>query len=209
MNPALDLMLQKARYYSLPKDVIDKALKKWAGKTEWQELQEVTYEAYGPAGSALYIKCITSNTNRAASNVRAIIGKMWGTWAEPGAVAWQFGQKWVILINGKLKTETVKGNEVKTVIPYDKNTLEEDLLNLDIEDFQEEAGQCRVVTSFEAFTNVKKALDDASYSITDADIQYLPQNEITLSDEDMKAFEDMYNALEEDEDVDSIYHNVA
>lgn len=115
----------------------------------------------------------------------------------------------MILINGKLKTETVKGNEVKTVIPYDKNTLEEDLLNLDIEDFQEEAGQCRVVTSFEAFTNVKKALDDASYSITDADIQYLPQNEITLSDEDMKAFEDMYNALEEDEDVDSIYHNVA
>ncbi|MBP6910459.1 YebC/PmpR family DNA-binding transcriptional regulator [Patescibacteria group bacterium] len=82
-------------------------------------------------------------------------------------------------------------------------------MNLDIEDFQEEAGSCRVITSFEAFTTVKKALDDLGYSLADADMQYLPQNEITLSDEDMKSFEDLYNALEEDEDVDSIYHNVA
>ena len=95
------------------------------------------------------------------------------------------------------------------MIPYDTHALEEDLLSLDIEDLQEEGGQCRVVTSFEAFTGVKKSLDEMGYSITDADIQYLPQNEITLSDEDMKSFEDLYNALEEDEDVDSIYHNVA
>lgn len=209
MNPSLDLILQKARYHSLPKEVIDKALKKGAWKIEGQELQEVTYEGYGPAGSALFIKCIASNTNRTASNVRAILGKMGGTRAEPGAVAWQFNQKGVIVINWKLKTETIKGNEVKTVVPYDKNELEEDLMNLDIEDFQEEAGQCRVITSYESFITVKKWLDEMSYSIADADIQYLPQNEITLSDEDMKAFEELYNALEEDEDVDSIYHNVA
>ncbi len=160
MNPALDLILQKARYHSLPKEVIDKALKKGAGKVEGQELQEVMYEGYGPAGSALYIKCIASNTNRTASNVRAILGKMGGTWAEPGAVAWQFSQKGVIIINGKLKTETVKGNEIKTIIPYDKDQLEEDLMNLDIEDFQEEAGQCRVITSYEAFVNTKKGIEE-------------------------------------------------
>ena len=81
-------------------------------------------------------------------------------------------------------------------------------MNLDIEDFQEDAWQCRVVTSFEAFTSVKKALDANWYSIIDADIKYLPQNELTLSDEDFEAFEKLYEAVEDDEDVDSIYHNV-
>lgn len=76
MNPALDLVLQKARYHSLPREVIDKALKKGAGKLEGQELQELTYEAYGPAGSALYIKAITSNTNRSAASIRAIVARM-------------------------------------------------------------------------------------------------------------------------------------
>lgn len=94
-------------------------------------------------------------------------------------------------------------------MPYDTNALEEDLMNLDIEDFQEEAGQCRVVTSYEWFVTTKKGVEDLGYSIADADIHYLPQNEITLSDEDMQSFEGLYNALEEDEDVDSIYHNVA
>ena len=93
MNPALELVLQKARYHGLPKEVIDKALKKGAGKLEGQELQEVHYEAYGPAGSALYIKAITSNTNRSASNIRAIVVRMGGSMAEPGAVSWQFDQK--------------------------------------------------------------------------------------------------------------------
>lgn len=208
MNPALDMILQKARYNSLPREVIDKAIKKWAGKLEGQELQEVNYEAYGPAGSALYIKAITSNTNRSASNIRAIVARMGGNMAEPGAVSRQFDQKWVIIINGKLQNETVKGNNVTSTIPYELNQLEEDILALDIEDFQEEAGQCRIVTSFEAFTGVKKALDAKWYSIADADLQYLPQNEITLGDDDLKNFEQLYDALEEDEDVDSIYHNV-
>lgn len=208
MNPALDLMLQKARYHSLPRDVIDKALKKGAGKLEGQELQEVHYEAYGPAGSALYIKAITSNTNRSASNIRALVVRMGGTMAEPGAVSWQFDQKGVIVINGKLKVENIKGNDVTSVVPYDINSLENDLLELNIEDFQEEEGRCRIITSFEAFTGVKKSLDEQGYSIVDADLQYLPQNELTLSDEDFNTFQQLYDALEEDEDVDSIYHNV-
>lgn len=208
MNPALDLVLQKARYHSLPREVIDKALKKGAGKVEGEELQEVHYEAYGPAGSALYIKAITSNTNRSAASVRSIVARMWGSMAEPGAVSWQFDQKWVITINGKVKIENIKGNDVKSIVPYNTNELEEELMELDIEDFQEEAGSFRIVTSFEAFINVKKALEEKSYSIADADLYYLPQNELTLSDEDMQKFSDLYDALEEDEDVDSIYHNV-
>jgi transcriptional/translational regulatory protein YebC/TACO1 len=83
MNPQLDLMLQKARQYNLPREVVDKAIKKGCGELEGENLQEVMYEGYGPAGSALYIKCIASNTNRTASTVRAVLGKMGGTMAEP------------------------------------------------------------------------------------------------------------------------------
>ncbi len=93
-------------------------------------------------------------------------------------------------------------------MPYDKNQLEEDLMNLDIEDFQEEDGTCRVITSFEAFTTVKKTLDEMGYNLTDADMQYLPQNELALDDENFNTFQQLYDSLEEDEDVDSIYHNV-
>lgn len=208
MNPQLDLMLQKARQYNLPREVVDKAIKKRCGELEGENLQEVMYEGYGPAGSALYIKCIASNTNRTASTVRAVLGKMGWTMAEPGAVSRQFDQKGVIIINGKLDKKVVKGNDVVDVIPYATSQLEDDLMSLDIEDFQEEEGNCRVITSREAFIGVRKSLDTMNYSITDADIQYLPQNEISLSDEDFAAFEKIVEALEEDDDVDSVYTNV-
>lgn len=209
MNPQLDLMLQKARQYNLPREVVDKAIKKGCGELEGENLQEVMYEGYGPAGSALYIKCIASNTNRTASSVRSTLGKMGGTMAEPGAVSRQFDQKWVIIINGRLDKKVVKGNDVVDVIPYELSQLEDDLMSLDIEDFQEDGGNCRVITSREAFIGVKKALDAMNYSVTDADFQFLPQNEVTLSDSDLEAFEKIVEALEDDEDVDSVYTNVA
>jgi transcriptional/translational regulatory protein YebC/TACO1 len=81
-------------------------------------------------------------------------------------------------------------------------------MNLDIDDFQEDNGTCRVVTSREAFVGVRKTLDTLLYSITDADFQFLPQNEIELSDEDFASFVKIVDALEEDDDVDSVYTNV-
>jgi YebC/PmpR family DNA-binding regulatory protein len=208
MNPQLELMLQKARQYNLPRDVVDKAIKKWAWEIWWDNLQEVLYEWYGPSGSALYIKCITSSTNRTSSNIRSTLAKMWGAIAEPGAVSWQFNLKGVIIINGIVEVKIVKWNEVKEVLPYDVNKLEEDLLALDIEDFDQADTMCRIITSREAFIGVRKALDGLGYSITEADLQYLPQNEISLSDADYETFEKIVEALEEDEDVDSVYHNV-
>lgn len=208
MNPALDMILQKARYNSLPKDVIDHAIKKGAGKLEWQELVQVMYEWYGPAWSAMYIKCITANTNRSAANVRSLLAKMWGTIAEPGAVSWQFDEKWVILIDGKLIVEMKKWNEVKEVVPYDAEKLSEQLLELAIDDFEEQEWMCRVITSRENFVQVRKDIEQLWYNITDADMQFLPQNEITLSDENYASFEKIIEALQDDEDVDSVYHNV-
>lgn len=208
MNPQLELMLQKARQYNLPREVVEKAIKKWAGELDGENIQEVMYEGYGPSWSALYIKCIASNTNRSSATVRSLLAKMWWSIAEPGAVSWQFSLKGVIIINGKQHNHIVKWNEVKDVVPYEVWQLEEDLMSLDIEDFQEEGGMCRVITSREAFIGVRKELAAIWYNITDADLQYLPQNEITLSESDYAIFEWIVETLEEDEDVDSVYHNV-
>jgi YebC/PmpR family DNA-binding regulatory protein len=209
MNPQLDLMLQKARQYNLPRDVVEKAIKKWAGELDWDNLQEVMYEWYWPSWSALYIKCIASNTNRTASNVRAILAKMWGAIAEPGAVSRQFSLKWVIIVNGIRHVQIVKWNEQVDINPYDIAKLEEDLLSLDIEDFEQEEWMCRILTSREAFISVRKAIEALWYNITDADLQYVPQNTLTLSDTDFNTFEQIVEALEEDEDVDSVYHNIS
>ena len=208
MNPQLDLMLQKARQYNLPREVVEKAIKKWAWELDGDNIQEVMYEWYGPSWSAMYIKCIASNTNRSSATVRSLLAKMWWSIAEPWAVSWQFSLKWVIIINGKQHNHIVKWNEVKDVIPYELPVLEENLLSLDIEDFEEENWMCRVITSREAFIWVRKELAILWYNITDADLQYLPQNEITLSDSDYEIFEKIVETLEEDEDVDSVYHNV-
>lgn len=82
MNPALEMVLDKARYYGLPRDVIDRAVLKGSGQLEGEEMKEVMYEGYGPSGSAFLIKTITSNTNRTSSAVRTILTKMGGAMAE-------------------------------------------------------------------------------------------------------------------------------
>jgi transcriptional/translational regulatory protein YebC/TACO1 len=75
MNPQLQMALQKAKYYSLPREVIDKAIKKWSWQLEWEQLQEITYEGYGPGWTAVIIKTLTSNSNRTNSNLKVIMSR--------------------------------------------------------------------------------------------------------------------------------------
>lgn len=95
MNPSLELALQKAKYYNLPREVIDKAIKKWSGQLKWEDLKEVLYEWYGPGGVAVLVKTLTDNTNRTSSNIRIVFSKYWWSLWEPGSVSWQFIQRWV------------------------------------------------------------------------------------------------------------------
>lgn len=125
-----------------------------------------------------------------------------------GAVSWQFSEKGVIIIDGKLLVQIKKWNEVKEVVPYEKAILEEDLLGLDIDDFEEEENICRVVTSRENFIHVRKEIEALWYNISDADIQFLPQNTISLNDQNFATFERILEGLEADEDVNAVYHNV-
>ncbi len=208
MNPSLEMILDKARYYGLPRDVIDRAILKWSGQLEGEHLEEVIYEWYGPAGSALLIKTVTSNTNRTAANIKTILWKHWWSLWLPNSVARQFKEKWIIVLDGILHTEQRGGKTVESVLPRDQNKLEEDLMNLPIEDFSEEAGKIIVQTDMIDFVGVKKAIAELGYHITEADLQYIADNMIIINAQDMEKFSTLLEAIQEDEDVDNVWHNV-
>ena len=207
MNPSLATVLSTAKSAWLPKDVIEKAIRKWSGQLGWEELQELYYEWYGPEGIAMYIKCITSNTNRSAAGVRSILTKYSGNMWEVGSVAWQFEQKWVIYITGKLKIEKVKWNNVETVEELDNDLLEEDIMETDVEDYDLSEDGARIVTEFEDFINVSKFFQEKSYKIESAEIEFIAKNTVNLSKEWEEKLDRLIDALEDNEDVDSVFHN--
>ncbi len=210
LNPALEAALEKARYYSVPKDVIERAIKKWTGQLEWEQLEEIYYEWYAPWWVALYIKCITSNKNRTGANVRSILTKNGGSLWEPGSVSWQFKEKWVIYLSGKIEKVVEKWKEIEKISPINIEELEERLLELDIEDFEydRENNIVKIITPKESFANVKKILETENYKIEDANIEFVAENLIEVDPQTAEKVIKLIEALEEDDDVDTVYHNM-
>ena len=209
MNPSLEMVLEKARYHGLPKDVIERAILKWSGQLEGEEMKEVVYEGYGPNGSALLIKTITSNTNRTSQTVRTALQKAGGSMAEIGAVAWQFKEQGVIVIDGILEIVEDKGRQLEKITPFNPEELELQLMELAIEDLSIEDGVAEVTTSKSDFITVRSQISELWYHIAEADIHYIADNQVSLSGEDLEVFEKIVDAINDDEDVDHLYHNVA
>ena len=206
MNPGLALAISKAKSAGVPKPVIEKAIAKWSGQVQWENLEEIFYEGYGPAGVALYIKCITSNRNRSAANVRAILtkygGNMWQAWS----VAWQFEPKGVIYISWRIEKVKEKWKEIEKILSLDE-AFEEDILETDVEDYEVDENGARIVTAREDLAKVTKFFEDKWYKIESSEIEYVPQNTVSLSAEDEEKLQRLLDALEDDDDVDSVYHN--
>ena len=208
MNPALEMMLDKARYYGLPREVIDRAILKWSGQLEGENLEEIMYEGYGPGGTALLIKTVTSNTNRTSSSVKSLLGKHGGSLWLPNSVAWQFKELGIIVLDGVTLHEQKGGKTIEKILPFDQAKLEEDLMNLPITDFSEEEGNIVAQTDVVHFVEVKKALESLGYHILEADLQYIADNTISLDGEDAQKFSKFLDTIESDEDVDMVWHNV-
>ena len=160
MNPSLEMVLEKARYHGLPKDVIERAILKGSGQLEGEEMKEVVYEGYGPNGSALLIKTITSNTNRTSQTVRTALQKAGGSMAEIGAVAWQFREQGVIVIDGILEIVEDKGRQLEKITPFNPEELELQLMELAIEDLSIEDGVAEVTTSKSDFITVRSQISE-------------------------------------------------
>jgi len=207
MNPQLQMALQKAKYYSLPRDVIDKAIKKWSWQIEWEQLQEITYEWYGPGWAAVVIKTLTSNSNRTNSNLKLIMHRWWWNLWQEWAVLRQFSEDGVFLVDWITKKEIVKWNEVETVLPFNKDELELQLMDLPIKDMEFEWEQVVVYVDKKDFTTTRSLIDKMWYHIANADIAFIPNSTVKLNDLDKEQMLHLIEMIEDDEDISEVFHN--
>ncbi|MCF7834924.1 YebC/PmpR family DNA-binding transcriptional regulator [Candidatus Gracilibacteria bacterium] len=208
MNPSLELAIQKAKYLGVTRDIVDRAILKGSGQLEGEDLQEMTYEGYGPEGIAIIIKTLTSNTNRTAQNIRLIMNKFGGTLGQTGSVSRLFEEKGIIISNGKKKKENINGKEIDSITPLNNEEFENEILETSANDFSIEEGIAIIHTSKQDFSETKKQIENLNYNIQEADIQYIAKDEITISDLNKQELSNLINALENDEDVDQVYYNL-
>lgn len=209
MNPSLELALQKARYYNLPRDVIDKAIKKWSGQLKWEDLQEIIYEWYGPGNSALVIKALTDNTNRSSSDIRTTMMKNLWNMAEMGSVLWQFKEKWFFAINGTKEIFIDKGKNVEKINPLDMDQAEETLMELEVDDIiRVDEVTLLVYVKKENYSNTWVQLASMNFSIQDSGIEFVADTMLDISQEDKEKLSILIEALEENEDVDAVFCNI-
>jgi YebC/PmpR family DNA-binding regulatory protein len=192
-NSALKMVLERAKTYSVPKAIIDRAIEKAKGGAD-ENYDELRYEGFGPGGSMIIVDTLTNNVNRTASEVRAAFGKNGGNMGVSGSVAYMFDKTAVFGIEGKTADEVLE------------LLLEADI---DVRDVFEEDGAVIVYAEPDQFHAVQDAFENAGITeFTVAELTMLPQNEVTLPDEDREKFEKLIDVLEDLEDVQQIYHNV-
>lgn len=208
MNPGLELALSKAKQYNLPREVVEKAILKWSGQLEWENLEEIFYEWYGPEWIALLIKALTPNTNRSATTIKNIIQKHWWTLGAIGSVAWQFKEQGVIVIDGVSETIQDKWKTVERVLPLNKDELEERAMELPIADFEVDENTVIIYVDKKDFAIVQNALEKFHYHMIESDIQFIPENMVKLGEEATNKLYTLLDALDDDEDVDHVWHNL-
>lgn len=208
LNPSLSLAVYKAKSAWVPKPVIEKAIAKGSWQDTSESLQEVFYEWYWPAWTAMYIKCITSNTNRSAANIRAILAKYWWNMWQEGSVSWQFSPKWVVYVLWKFEIVNEKWKEIEKIYPFDEE-FEDFLIESDVENFEIDEEIARIIVPKQDLWNLLKNLEDASYKIEEQNIEFIPNSTVNLTEEEYEKLEKIIWILEEDEDVDEVFHNAA
>lgn len=192
-NQALKVVLERAKTYSVPKHIIDKAIEKAKGGSE-ESFDELRYEGFGPSGSMVIVDALTNNVNRTASDVRAAFGKNGGNMGVSGSVAYMFDATAVIGLEGKT------ADDVLEIL------MEADV---DARDILEEEDAVIVYADPDQFHAVQEALRTAGVTdFTVAELTMLAQNDIALDSDAQAQFEKMIDAIEDLEDVQQVYHNV-
>jgi YebC/PmpR family DNA-binding regulatory protein len=191
-NPTLRTMFQKARDNSVPLDTIERAVKRGTGELEGVKYEQVTYEGYAPCGVAVYIEVLTDNRNRSGGEVRSAFSKLGGSLAEPGAVAWQFERKGVVVLPKKLEED-----DLMLVV-----------LDAGAEDLVDDGDSWRVVSPPTNLHDVRTALEEAGIAFDSADLTMLPSSTVSLDTaEDAKKVLRLIDALDDLDDVQEVYAN--
>ena len=194
-NSKLRDVIAKAKANNMPNDTIDRGIKKAAGDLGSVNYVGITYEGYGPNGTAIIVNALTDNKNRTASNVRNAFTKGGGNVGTTGCVSYMFDEKGQIIID-------------KEECSMDADDLMMIALDAGAEDFAEEEDSFEVITAPADFSAVREALEAENIPMASAEVTMIPQNYVELTDEDdIKKMNKILDLLDEDDDVQSVYHN--
>src|SRR3989338_1126750 len=191
-NPSLRAAIITARQANMPSDNVDRAIKKGTGEMEGVSYEEITYEGYGPGGTALIVEVITDNKNRTVGEVRNILTRYNGNMGAAGSVAWMFTKKGVITIDKKNVTE---------------EKLMEVALEAGADDIKDEEDVLEVYTTPENFENVCKALENNKIKNESAEISMISNSTIHLEGKTAERMLNLMEALEEHDDVKKVHAN--
>lgn len=194
-NPSLRAAVDKARSVNMPKDNIERAIKKGTGELAGDAVEELYYEAVLPNNVQVVVKCLTDNKNRSAATVRHALSKAGGSL---GSVMWNFEQKGVVVITKEeLKNKNINLEE-----------LELELIETDIDDFKPEEEVLVVLTKIENLQKTRKLLEDKGLNIDSAEIEYVAKEKNALDEESLEKIRNFVEELDDLEDVSDYYLNV-
>ena len=194
-NSKLRDIIAKAKANNMPNDTIDRSIKKAAGDANAANYENLVYEGYGPSGTAIIVSTLTDNKNRTAGNVRAAFTKGGGNVGTTGCVSFMFDEKGQIIVD-KEECE-MEADELMMVA-----------LDAGAEDLSEEEDSFEILTAPDDFTAVREALEAAGIPMVSAEVTQIPQTWVDLTDaEDIKKMQRILDLLDDDDDVQEVYHN--
>jgi len=191
-NPRLRAAILAARAENMPKDNIERGIKKGTGELEGVNYEESVYEGYGPGGAAVLVESLSDNKNRSVADIRHIFSKNGGSLGSSGCVAWMFKKKGYIAVD-------------RTAV--DEETLMEKALDAGAEDVREDESSFEVITAPEEFEGVKAAIDELNVPYISAEVTMLPQNTTSLTGKEAEQMIRLMDMLEDCDDVQKVYTN--
>lgn len=193
-NPRLRVAMQNAKAQSMPKDRVEAAIKRALGK-DAEDLHEAVYEGYGPHGVAIVIEAATDNPTRTVANLRSYFNKLGGALAASGALEFMFQRRGVFKI---------------PLADKNMDDLELDLIDAGAEDVDVDTdeGIVTAYTEFEAFTKMQRILEEKKIEVSSAELQRLPNSTVNLTEEQMDEVAKLIDRIEDDEDVQNVFHNI-
>ncbi|MBO4994505.1 MAG: YebC/PmpR family DNA-binding transcriptional regulator [Muribaculaceae bacterium] len=193
MNPRLRVLMQNAKAANMPKDTVERAIKKATDK-EAGDYKEIVYEGYGPYGIAIVVEAATDNNTRTVANVRSYFNKHGGNLGTQGSLAFLFDHKSVFKIKPK------DGMDIEE--------LELELIDYGVDELEAEDDEIVLYGAFEEFSNIQKYLEDNGYEIISAEFERIPHELKEVTEEQRVVLDKLLDKFEEDEDVQNVFHNM-
>ena len=193
-NPALRRCIQNAKGANMPKDNVERAIKKASG-ADAENYEEITYEGYGQGGVAFFVECTTNNPTRTVANVRAIFNKFDGSLGKNGELAFIFDRKGIFTID-------------KAQIKSEWDDFEMEMIDGGAEEIDQDDTEVLITTAFEDFGAMSHKLDELKIEVKSAELQRIPNNTKGMTEDQFKANMKMLERFEEDDDVQNVFHNM-